>query len=98
MNVYAAISLTAGIASLLGLIVPAAPIAIILGHTALAGITRNGERGRGSAIFGLIAGYLSLVIWFIIFIVAAAAIIATVQNFPQMVNDATTGVIQDSLG
>ena len=44
-------------------------LAIVLGHVALVQIRRYGQAGKGLAITGLVAGYLSLALWsWVIFI------------------------------
>jgi len=46
--------------------------AVILGHLAHGQIKRNGERGEGLAIAGLVLGYLAIGLWSFIFIVMAS--------------------------
>jgi Domain of unknown function (DUF4190)/Domain of unknown function (DUF1707) len=46
--------------------------AVILGHVAHGQIRRNGERGEGLAIAGLVLGYLGIGLWLFIVIVTAS--------------------------
>ena len=46
--------------------------AVILGHLAYGQIRRNGERGEGLAIAGLVLGYLGIGLWMFIIIVTAS--------------------------
>ena len=46
--------------------------AVILGHLAHGQIKRNGERGEGLAIAGLVLGYLWLSLWTLIILVGMA--------------------------
>jgi hypothetical protein len=94
VNPYAVVSLAAGIAALCGLGIPAAVIAIVHGNLALAGIKRTAERGRGSAVFGMVAGYLALLLGLIFFVVVMATTVAIVQSFPQMLESFTESLTQ----
>ena len=46
--------------------------AVILGHLAYGQIRRNGERGEGLAIAGLVLGYLGIGIWTLVIIALAS--------------------------
>ena len=89
VNPYAVVSLAAGIAALCGTGIPAALIAIVLGHVALVSSQRADERGRGSALVGLVAGYFALVLGVIFLIVVMASTVALVQSFPQLLESFT---------
>ncbi len=46
--------------------------AVILGHLAHGQIRRNGERGEGLAIAGLVLGYLGMGLWTLLILIAAS--------------------------
>ncbi|MBX4171193.1 DUF4190 domain-containing protein (plasmid) [Rhodococcus pyridinivorans] len=48
-------------------------LGVVFGHIALSQINRTGENGRGLAIAGLVLGYISVVAWIIVVIVAVEA-------------------------
>lgn len=98
INTYAVVSLTAGLAALCGLWVPGSLIAIVTGHVALAGLSRNGERGKGSALFGLILGYLTLVFGIIFFVILIIAAVQVVNQVVPAVNGAVSGLNQATSG
>jgi len=69
-NVLAIVSL---VTSILGLSI----VGIITGHIGMNQIKKTGESGRGLAMWGLVLGYLVLVvevIWVVVAIAAAAAL------------------------
>lgn len=99
VNVYAAISLTAGITALCGLVLPSAVIAIVLGHVGLTSAKRGNERGRGSALFGLVVGYLTLVGGFIaLIVVLLLGVTFAQQQLPTMINGVTSGITDTMMG
>ncbi|QOW02056.1 DUF4190 domain-containing protein (plasmid) [Rhodococcus pyridinivorans] len=49
-------------------------LGVVFGHIALSQINRTGENGRGLAIAGLVLGYISVVAWIIVVIVAVEAV------------------------
>ncbi|MGX5696471.1 DUF4190 domain-containing protein [Agromyces soli] len=77
-NALAVVSLFASIVGLLtgiGLIV-----GIVCGHIALSQIKKRGEQGRGSALAGLIIGYVGLVLGIIILVVFGASFAALLAD------------------
>lgn len=41
-------------------------VAVVLGHVALGQLRHRGQGGRNLAVTGLIMGYLSLIVWFLL--------------------------------
>ena len=93
LNGFAVASLTTGVLALCGGGVAASIAAIVTGNVAMSGLGRFGDRGKGAAVFGQVAGYISLLASLIILAAVVAFAAAVGPQLPAILNGAVSNVV-----